>query len=260
MTTSPGGPSGRPDSERKTLAPVQKVDRQAALAALRQPTEPSVDLHEMSPVMATFREHLAREQEQNRRRVGGLVTGFAVALLVVALVPVYLARQLADSTDRQIAAQREAQDAQAKLAKSVADGMSTLATSSQLLREELLKERQLLSAAVTAAPPTLVITTVVPVTVTAPAPGPAPVQTPVVAQPLPMAPPAATFAPITSLGSVTTPAASPKKTEPVPTPVPVAAVRDLNDNDLTNLLKKVEQDIKARRTLLDHSRPANRPN
>lgn len=258
MTTSPGGPAGRPDNENKNPGALQKTDRQAALAALRQPSGPAVDLHEIAPVMATFREHLAREQEQNRRRVRGLVVGFAIVLLVVALVPVFLARQLADSTERQIAAQREAQDAQAKLAKTVSDGMSALAASSQQLREELLKDRQLFQSAVTAATPTIVVTAIVPVQVTAPAPAPAP--RPVTVDPLPVAPPAASFAPMTSLGAVSAPAVPVQK--PVvqaPAKAPVA-VGELNDNDLSNLLKKVEQDIKNRRAALERAPgPARAP-
>jgi cell division protein FtsB len=231
---------------------LQKIDRQAALAALRQPAGDVVEMHELAPVMASFREHLAAEQARNRRRLRALVTVFLVALCVLIAVPVYLARMYAQTSEAQLKSQQEAQE---KMTKSLEDSMAALAAKSEQLQAELEKElaqeRAMISAAATSAPPVaptvIVVTTVVPVSVSAPVPVTmnqqpfAPVQNSQI-----FIPPVAR-----SIGTPVQPfdsGAFAKSGQPLPATFPTPdKIANLRIAELKALLDDVEQAIRARR-------------
>jgi hypothetical protein len=135
---------------------LQKVDRQAALASLRQPAGDIVDFHELAPVMESFRQHMATEQEKNRRRIRTMGFVFALILCVLVVVPLYLARTFIAANNRHWEAQKANQD---RIAKSLADGMVALTEQSESLRQALDREHALLAAAATSAPPQTIIVT-----------------------------------------------------------------------------------------------------
>ena len=216
---------------------LQKVDRKAALAALRQPAGEIVDLHELEPVMASFSQHLAQEQERNRRRLRALGLAFALALAVVLVVPIYFARMFVRSNNAQWRAQQQNQE---KIAKSIADGMVAMGAQSQQLREELVRERALRATAATSAPQvvvqTIIVTAVVPASVVSPSPLPQQTVRPMNAGPV----------------------AIPQLFQGIGVTIPPAfdaqaayKFDDMQDTDLKSMLDQVEKAIESTRHELD---------
>ncbi len=226
---------------------LQKVDRQAALASLRQPVGDVIDMNELAPVMATFREHMAQEQERNRRRLRAIVTAFVVALCVLLIAPIYVARMYMKAGEEQMKAQRAQQE---MMAKSLEDSMATLSAQSVQLQAELEKQRALLAAAATSAPPAA--PTVIVVTATVPASVVAPLPVPVTQQMLP--PPL--YAPISippapqSIGIAMIPRElnSPSVVQRLPFALPPPdKMANLKITELKSMLDEVERTIQAKR-------------
>lgn len=192
-----------------------------------------VDLQEIVPVMATFQEHLAAEQRKNRERMRMIVFLFAVLFLAFLLFPVYLGNRFLEQHRAALAAQKAAQD---ELSKSLSDAMTSLASASRELRQELARRREEPPApAPAAASPAEVKPEIAPAAV-AESPKPAP-------------PPSAPEPPrVEAAAPPAEPAAEPAVVDAAPpAPVADAATQALADpgagNDLEALLRQVEQAI-----------------
>ena len=226
---------------------LQKVDRQAALASLRQPVGDVVDLHELAPVMESFRAHMAQEQERNRRRLRALGLAFGIALCVLVVVPVYVIRAFVHSSRTQMDAQMADQE---KLTQSLSDGMTALAAQSQQLQNALEKERAMRIAAATSAPPAIAPTIVVTALVSQ-----------IVFTPMPAPPPQIQPAPVPVPTPPTTGETPVVREPPVAPPTAMATVKisDIQFGDLKSMLDQVEQVIAKKRGELDARRSAAKP-
>lgn len=107
--------------------------------AKKKGTGEFVDMQELLPVMSSFQEHLAAEQQKNQSRMKTMITLFAILFAVFLIVPVYMGRVFLQQSRASLEAQKAAQD---NLAQSLSGAMGSLTQASRELREELVRQRE----------------------------------------------------------------------------------------------------------------------
>jgi hypothetical protein len=202
------------DAAKKGHGPVVKAASGSAPVASGKRDGEFVEMQDLLPVIATFREHLETEQRRNRTRLAVLGVAAVVGMGIMAAVPMNMARVFVEQSQENLKAQRRTQE---EIVNAVVASLDTLTAATKNLREELaaIRERNVSAPAAAVAPP-------VQVEASAPAPKPPPAPAPEKQPAAEPAPPVAVVAPAAKAAPPAA-AAAPQTNRPVAAAVPPAA-------------------------------------